>query len=220
MIKTVIFDMDGLLIDSEPLWNQAMATVFATMDIYLKKEDYIKTTGLRTSEVVDYWHQYFGWTQKSTAQVSAEILEEVTRLINTQGKIMEGAEGILQFFKERNFKIGLASSSPMSLINNALHHFNLYSSFDAIHSGEHQDFGKPHPAVYLLCAEELGSSPLKCLVFEDSINGLVAAKAAQMTVVVVPEKENWNDPKYSLADLRLPSLKKFGDNELRLLQSS
>lgn len=220
MIKTVIFDMDGLLIDSEPLWNQAMATVFATMNIRLKKEDYIKTTGLRTSEVVDYWHQHFGWAEKSPAQVSEEILEEVTGLITTQGTMMEGAEEILQFFKQKHFKIGLASSSPMRLINSALNHFNLYFYFDAIHSGEHQDFGKPHPAVYLLCAEELDTAPLKCLVFEDSVNGLIAAKAARMKVIVVPEKEQRDDPKYSLADLRLSSLKNFGDNDLRFLQSS
>ena|SRR5690625_1637365 len=218
MIKTVIFDMDGLLVDSEPLWREAMEHVFAGMDIYLSKDDYVKTIGLRTTEVVDYWHKQCGWKDKSTEQVSQEILEEVVERVLQKGVLMEGATYILDFFKQRGFKIGLASSSPMLMINTVLEHFHLKDYFLTRHSGEHQDYGKPHPSVYLSCAEELGADPLKCLVFEDSLNGLIAAKAARMKAVVVPEKENRDKPEFSLADMKLHSLKEFTEDTLKVIR--
>lgn len=218
MIETVIFDMDGLLIDSEPLWGRAMATVFAEMNIFLEEEDYAKTTGQRTSEVVEYWHSHFGWKEKSSEQVAAEILDEVTRLILAEGRMMDGVVEVLNFFKQKQFKTGLASSSPLALIQTALQHFKLAPYFDAVHSGEHQDFGKPHPSVYLSCAAELGTNPVHCLVFEDSITGLIAAKAARMKAIAVPEKRNWNDPRYVLADIKLSSLKEFKEEQLVLLK--
>lgn len=217
MVDTVIFDMDGLLVDSEPLWREAMADVFAQLDIYLKEEDYFKTMGMRTIEVVEYWHQYFKWTQKSTEQVSQEILEEVTARVRTEGVLMEGAKEILDFFRHKDFKIGLASSSPMSLIKTVLSHFELESYFETYHSGEHEEYGKPHPSVYLSCAKELKSDPAQCLVFEDSIAGLIAAKAAQMKAVAVPDKSNWDDLRYALADLKLSSLKEFTTESFKFL---
>ena len=218
MIETVIFDMDGLLVDSEPLWGEAMAAVFARMDSYLEPGDYAQTTGLRTSEVVAHWHRHFGWKDKSADQVTEEILQEVTGLIQRRGKLMAGVPYILDFFQEKHFKMGLASSSPMALIETVLHQFGLRAYFDALHSGEHQDYGKPHPSVYLSCAQELGAEPVHCLVFEDSITGLIAAKAARMKVVAVPEARNWADPRYVLADLKLPALAAFTATELAALQ--
>ena len=209
MIDTVIFDMDGLLVDTEPLWIIAMQDVLATVGVTISPELAAQTTGLRTVEVVDYWYEYFQWKGKSKEQISAEIMEAVTRQVLQQGKPMEGVHYILEFFKGRGLKIGLASSSPLDFIHFVLDHFRLKAYFEAVASAEHEPYGKPHPAVYLSCAQSLGSKPLNCLAFEDSINGTIAAKAARMKVVAVPEVHNQQNPKYVVADLKLDKLSDF-----------
>lgn len=217
MIDTVIFDMDGLLIDSEPLWGIAMREVFATVDVHLSPELTHLTTGLRTKEVVSYWHNYYKWEGKSAEQVVNEIIDSVIAKIIAEGKPMEGLEYILQYFKEKEFKMGLASSSPLRLINAVLEHLQISQYFQAVYSAEFEDYGKPHPAVYLACAKALGSDPLDCIAFEDSVTGMTAAKAARMTTVVVPEAHNRNDPRYALANLKLDSLLQFNDVRLSIL---
>jgi len=214
MIDTVIFDMDGLLIDSEPLWGQAMREVFASVGVELSMELASHTTGLRTAEVVDYWHNYFKWKGKSTEQVTNEIIDLVTDKIIKKGKPMKGLDYILDFFEKRKFKMGLASSSPLRLIDAATTHFGIKDRFQAIASAEFESHGKPHPAVYLACAKALGSNALDCIAFEDSITGMTAAKAARMKVIAVPEPHNRHNKRYALADVQLNSLKDFNDDIL------
>jgi sugar-phosphatase len=218
MINTVIFDMDGLLVDSEPLWGIAMREVFSTVGVSLAPELTHLTTGLRTKEVVSYWHNHFKWNAKSPEQVTGEIIDSVTHKILHEGQGMEGLAYILDFFRSRNFNIGLASSSPMSLIQAVLQHLDIRSAFQAVVSAEYEPYGKPHPAVYLACAGELNASPLNCLAFEDSVTGMIAAKAARMKVVVVPEIHKRTDPKFILADMKLDSLLQFGDEQLESLK--
>jgi len=217
MIDTVIFDMDGLLVDSEPLWGIAMREVFATVGVNLSPELTHLTTGLRTKEVVSYWHNYYKWEGKSAEQVVTEIIDSVIAKIIAEGKSMEGLTYILEYFKEKDFKMGLASSSPLRLINAVLDHLQIKGYFQAVYSAEFEDYGKPHPAVYLACAKALGSDPLDCIAFEDSVTGMTAAKAARMTTVVVPEAHNRNDPRYALANMKLDSLLEFNDARLSLL---
>ncbi|PUZ24566.1 hexitol phosphatase HxpB [Chitinophaga costaii] len=218
MINTVIFDMDGLLIDSEPLWGAAMQEVFAKLGVNLTQEQYAQTTGLRTQEVVTYWHNHFKWDSASPDKVTNDILDTVTRKIIEQGRPMEGMTYILDFFKQRPFKVGLASSSPIRLIDAVLDHFKIRNYFDAVTSAEFESHGKPHPAVYIACAKALGSDVLQCLAFEDSAAGMTAAKAARMKVVVVPDEHVRDQPRFGLADVKLKSLLDFNETVLAGLQ--
>lgn len=219
MLNTVIFDMDGLLIDSEPLWGEAMKEVFESLNLQLTPSHYMQTTGLRTQEVVEHWHRHFQWKEKTPDQVVGEILESVTGKILDKGLPMEGLLPILDFFQARRFKIGLASSSPLQLITTVLEHLSIRDRFQAIYSAENEAFGKSHPAVYLACVNELHSDPSACIAFEDSVNGMIAAKAARIKTVVVPEAHRRDDPRYVLADLQLASLADFGEKELALLNA-
>jgi mannitol-1-/sugar-/sorbitol-6-/2-deoxyglucose-6-phosphatase len=217
MIDTVIFDMDGLLIDSEPLWGEAMREVLQEVGIQLTSELTQKTTGLRTNEVITYWYSQQPWKGKTVKEVEGSILLLVEEKILKNGEAMDGMNYILDFFKAQNFKIGLASSSPMQLIKSILCYLKIEHYFKAIQSAESELYGKPHPAVYLSCAKSLGSSPTQCIAFEDSLNGLIAAKAARMKTVAVPEAHKRNEPGFIIADIILQSLNDFGEQQLQLL---
>jgi sugar-phosphatase len=219
MIDTVIFDMDGLLVDTEPLWVIAMQDVLQTVGVTITPELAAQTTGLRTKEVVNYWYSYFQWKGKSRELICKEIIEAVTQQVLTNGKPMEGVQYILDLFAGQNVKMGLASSSPPGFIHLVLDYFGLKPYFQAIASAGEELYGKPHPAVYLSCAQQLASNPLQCLAFEDSINGMIAAKAARMKVVAVPEVHNQQNPKYVLADLKLRKLSDFTTMHLEHLNS-
>ena len=105
--------------------------------------------------------------------------------------------------------LALASSTPMALIIRCLQHFGLLDRFAAIHSAEHEPFGKPHPGVFLSAAASLDVAPDECLVFEDSAAGVLAAKSGTMTVVAVPTPDDLYRPEFALADLVLVSLEEL-----------
>lgn len=216
-LDTVIFDMDGLLIDSEPLWNEAAAEVFRLYGVTLTEEQYASTTGLRTKEFVQWWLRHLqlpaSELEKAEQLVFAKVMEKVQR----NGRMMPGVQHIFRFFFERNFKIGVASSSPQQLIDLVLDICGLTKVVRATASAEHLPYGKPHPQVYLDCAASLNANPLQCLCFEDSFPGLIAAKAARMKCVVVPHYSVHKDERWGAADLKIGSLQNFGALHLNLL---
>ncbi len=216
-LSTVIFDMDGLLIDSEPLWEQAAATIFSNYGINLTTEQYNSTTGLRTREFVDWWFRYFGMPESEKAIAEKKIVHLVMDLIASKGTIMPGVQYIFDFFQSKSFKIGLATSSPVELIELVAKMANIRHLLQATASAEDLDFGKPHPQVYLNCAEQLGVSPLECVCFEDSFNGMIAAKAARMKCVVVPHHSQIKEDRWAAADLKMSSLQNFGELHFNLI---
>ena len=110
--------------------------------------------------------------------------------------------------------MALASSSPMQLIHAVVEKLNIVSQLSIIQSAENEALGKPHPSVFLSTAHALGVPPVNCLVFEDSVNGVIAALAARMKVVAIPDTEQSNDPRFVVAHLRLPSLEAFSKTHL------
>ncbi len=208
-MKAIIFDMDGVLIDSEPLWKIAEIKGFGKVGLDLTSTDCEETVGLRIDEVVKMWHNKVKWTSKSCESVTQDIVEILIEEIIANGQALEGVYTTLEMCKRAGLKVGLATSSYQSIIDAVLMKLDIASYFDAVHSAEYEILGKPHPSVYLTNANQLGVSPLDCLVIEDSLNGVVSAKAARMKVIAVPEKSHEYNPKLILADHILPSLNDF-----------
>jgi len=119
---------------------------------------------------------------------------------------MPGAVQAVEDAAARGLPLAVASSSPISVIMAQLERQNLVDAFAEIRSAEHEELGKPHPAVYLRTAEALGIPARQCIALEDSIPGLIAAKAANMQAVVVPAHEEAGHPGFGLADHRFASL--------------
>ncbi len=216
-LNTVIFDMDGLLIDSEPCWQHAGMETLRQFDVTLSPIQYHHTTGLRTPEWLDYWFGYFGIDKNLIPAATAALHANVFEKIRTTAEPLPGVHQVLDFFKGKNFRIGLATSSPLSLAKIVTDKLNIGAFFDVVSSAGDLPFGKPHPQVYMNCAAELSSSPLECLAFEDSFNGLIAAKAARMKCVAVPVQDQYALPKWGAADCKLNSLLEFGDEQLKNL---
>ncbi len=202
----VIFDMDGVLIDSEPLWKIAMEQVFVAVGSKLTRQDFQKTVGLRLDEVIQFWHQHEGWKNVSPVEVEQQIVSKMQELIRANGTPLTGVVETLNYLRSHNKKIGLATSSYRVLIDSVLEVLDLKASFDCTHSAEMEAYGKPHPAVYLTVADYFKVDPRKCLVIEDSLNGIISAKAAKMKVVCIPEKTHFPEPKLILADYQFEDM--------------
>ena len=216
-LNTVIFDMDGLLIDSEPLWTEAASEVFEYYGKRLSPSDFESTTGLRTSEFVSWWLRDYKFDDTELERAAERIVELVIKKIKLQGKALPGLEYILDFFSRRGYKMGLATSSPLKVADTVTNMLGIDKYLQVKTSAEKMEYGKPHPGVYLACAKELQSSPLECICFEDSVNGMIAAKAARMKCVVVPTYAQQKDEKWSIADLKISSLKNFSELHINLL---
>jgi sugar-phosphatase len=203
--------MDGLLIDSEPLWDEAMIEVFAQVGIDFGEKEFLEVHGMRIDQNVDYLFEKRPWAGPSPQEVTAKILEGVAALITERGAAMEGALEAITFFRQRGIPLGVASSSPHKIINANISALGVEGCFDVVCSAENERYGKPHPAVYISTADQLRIHRRQCLVFEDSIFGVLAAKAAEMTCVCVPDHTITNDKRLAIADMVLPSLADFDE---------
>ena len=198
--------MDGLIIDSEPYWRKSMIKVLATVGLHLTEEQCATTTGLRFDHVLEYWFEKYPWTHKSIIDVHEEVLAEMEYAILHEAALLPGVFESIDLFRSKGYKLAIASSSAMRLIRACVHCLKGESIFDTVISAEHEEYGKPHPAVFLKAAKDLGVNPLDCLVLEDSMMGLLAAKSARMQCVLVPAPENFDNPKFAIADWKLKSL--------------
>jgi sugar-phosphatase len=207
VLLAAIFDMDGLLIDSEPLWRRAEMAVFAGLGVELTEAMCERTTGLRIDEVVRHWHGLTGpWPGAAPTEVVARIAERVVGLIRDEGTPKVGAREAVAAAREAGLRLGLASSSARSIIDAATARLGLETAFEAVCSASDEPWGKPHPAVYLATAARLGVAPTACLAIEDSLPGVIAAKAARMTCVAVPDVGADRLAPFAVADLVLGSL--------------
>lgn len=214
-LKAVIFDMDGTLCDSEPFWQIAEYEVFSTVGVTLTTEMMHSTIGLRIDEVIRNWYDQFPWEGKSEAQIHEEIVDRVIALVRERGELLPGVKAAIAQVKRSGLRIALASASPMRLIEAVVDHFGIRDSFELLRSGVDDSHGKPHPAVYIRTAVDLGVAPVNCLAIEDSFNGLLAAKAARMRCLLVPSVGGLDDRRWGIADQVLQSLEAFNLGEWR-----
>jgi len=214
MIKAVIFDMDGLLINSEPFWQESETKVFNSLGIETNKAMFEKFMGKRIDEVVDVMWEIQQWDGKSKEQVVVEIVDHVIKLVKEKGRALPGVLNTLNSFQKSTLKIGLASSSKLKIIEAVLDKLDIRSYFEIVHSAEFEEYGKPHPQTFISTAKMLDVKPNDCLVFEDSLNGVISALAANMKCIAVPEQEATNLDKFIIADKTLSSLEDFNISNL------
>lgn len=206
-ILAAIFDMDGLLIDSEPLWDIAELDIIAGLGVDVSRRSELPDTlGLRIDMVVDLWYGQQPWQGPTCTEVTAQIINRAIALVEEKQPLLPGVREAIALCKQQGLKVGLASASPLRMLEKVLAMFDLRDQFDALASAEALPYSKPHPQVYLNCAASLGISPLNCVALEDSVNGMIASKAARMRSIVVPEHAIFNDPRYALADVKLASM--------------
>ena len=178
--------MDGVLVDSEPIWREVEREVFGGLGIEVADEDLFETMGVRVADVVERWHRRSPWDEPSREEVARSIVDGVVEAIERRGAVNRAAIRAIDYVDGLGLRLALASSSPMRLIRSVLSLGGLADRFEAVLSAEDEERGKPDPAVYLSAARELGVLPERCLAVEDSINGVRSAKAAGMVCVAVP----------------------------------
>jgi sugar-phosphatase len=201
--------MDGLLIDSEPLWRRAEQAAFRRVGVELDDAMCRRTMGWRADEVVAHWYRRFPWSGATEAEVLADLEARVVRLIRIEGTAMPGVHRTIATLSDLGYALGLASSSPRGVIDVVIDTLGLAGSFQVLCSAVDEARGKPDPAVFLRAARLLGVEPGACVAFEDSPAGVAAALAAGMRVVAVPAAEHVDDSTIARAHCVLRSLEEF-----------
>ncbi len=185
--------------------------MLGALGVPLAKVGTRQTKGMVVEEVTRYWHERFPWAGPSTDEVAIRVIGTVETLMVERGRLQPGALAALDDCRRRGLLLALASSSHNRYIDLALDHFGLDGRFDVVRSAQDEAFGKPHPAVFLSAAADLGVAPRSCLVLEDAPAGVIAAKAARMSCIAVPDPDERAKPAIALADVVLSSLEELAE---------
>lgn len=215
MIKAVIFDVDGLLIDSEPLWDQVDIQLLKNRGHILSPDILKKRLGIGQNATVDLFKKIFKLPDK-TADLLAERQEIFSRLFDKNPQLMPGVKQLIRLCVSKKLKLGIATGGhTKEKIEDFLRHFDLADYFYSITTGHEVTTGKPAPDIFLLTAKKLNTNPAECLVLEDAPSGVEAGKKAGMQVIGVnPNQDVRQKLKQSGADWVFPSLSDIGDKEL------
>ena len=203
--SAAVFDLDGLLVDSEVLWHKAELEILVPAGASIDPDATRATKGMFVREVVAHHQRVAGFDAAAIDGLAGAVLARVGELVETEGRLLPGATRAIALCAARG-PIALASSTPTALIDRVLAHFGLDGAFAAVRSAEDEPQGKPHPGVYLSAAAALGVPPAACLAFEDAPAGVRAAVAARMRCVAVPVEAERGDDAFALATLVLRSL--------------
>lgn len=187
-IKAVLFDMDGLMVDTESLSTEAFINSAKAQGYNMTKEETLKVLGFTKANIYQFWIDYFQGTNVDGKKLVDDHYEYIENVLYTVGpEKMPYVEELLKYLKENNYKIAVASSSDTADIKNNLEKTKLEKYIDEIVSGAEVENGKPAPDVFLLAAKRLGVDPKDCLILEDSKAGIKAGKASGAMVFMVPD---------------------------------
>ncbi len=218
MPAAVIFDLDGVLVDSESLWNDARREVVEESGGAWKDEAQQAMMGMSSSEWSRYMREELG-VAMSQEEISEAVVERLESLYRERLPLFPGASASVTALAQR-WPLGLASSANRPLIELVLELAGLGDYFEATVSSEEVPNGKPAPDVYLETASRLSSEPRTCVAVEDSTTGLWAAAAADMAVVAIPNPAFPPEPDaLALADVVLESIQELGPGVVEGLRS-
>ena len=213
-IEAIIFDMDGTLVNSEPIYRKTDKLFAESHNISLEEHPLPDFTGFSHSYYMDFFKQKFHLSEKK--EVLAEQYQEIFISLIPEIRAFEQTVDLLKEAHLRNIPCGLASGSARNIINKVLKatHLNLY--FSSIYSSDEVENGKPHPDIFFFVAEKLNKQPFKCLVIEDSIPGIQAGKKAGMKVVAVrtDKHPHYNETEYQKADIFYKDIRDFNPLEI------
>lgn len=188
MIKAILFDMDGLMFDTESLATRAFIEMAKKQNYQMSVEETHLVLGFKPKAIYSFYEDYFkgkGVDGRKLVDDHYEFLENV--LFTTGPDKMPFLEDLLIYLKEHNYKVAVASSSDLHHINNNLEKTGMKKYIDVIASGEEVENGKPAPDVFLLAAKRLGIEPKECIVLEDSLAGMKAGHSAGAKAIMIPD---------------------------------
>ena len=219
--EAVIFDMDGIMIDSEPFWHEAEIECFEKVNIFLTKHDCEQTMGIRIGEIVNMRYNEKPWNEQklniTRKGLSDMIVQKVIDKVLEKGQALPGLKYVLDYIQNKTpkLKLAVASSSDLVLIKAVMKRLhpmiNIYDRFLLYESAQDLEYGKPHPEIYLNTAKKLNVNPKNCLAIEDSLSGTLSAKSAQMKVISIPFDYPNHKLQFRIADKILNSLNDIND---------
>lgn len=192
----IVFDMDGLLVDSEPIWLMADTTIIQRRGATIDMDVRAQTLGLNTEDSMGLYRSHFQWDEPVEALV-AELHDVMVDLLQSELKPQPGAQALLDFVVERDIPRAIASSSIHRLIDTVMEVAGWDDIFSLRASSQDVVNGKPAPDVYLHAAELLNSTPARCLALEDSPTGAKSATAAGLTCYAVPDESHTSAQKFT-----------------------
>ena len=186
-IKAIIFDVDGTLIDSMWIWKQVDVEFLSKRGISLPERLQSEIEGMSYSETAIYFKARFDLPE-SLDEIKEEWRIMAEDYYKCHIKLKSGAKEFLKLLYEKGFTIGIATSNSRELVEHMLANHNIKQYFSNIRTSCEVDKGKPHTDVYLKVAEDMGIEPDHCIVFEDTVAGVMAAKAAGMKVFAMADE--------------------------------
>jgi HAD superfamily hydrolase (TIGR01509 family) len=205
-LQAVIFDMDGVLADSEPHWDEIDADLLREQGVEYNGEHKAQVLGKSFPLALEFYRREYSLTP-TAAELAPRRAAIAAAYYATSIPIFPAAPEVLQSLRDAKLRIGLATSSVGALARPFLERHGLSAYFDIVVSGEEVERGKPYPDIYLRAAQELGVAPQHCLVIEDALSGAQAARDAGMRVAAIPDARYMNVEDYrDKADYILESL--------------